>query len=145
MATAKKRPTGLTAIAILVIIGGVFLWLSGLYFLALAEILPMWGAMPTEAVGAMWIFTIAGPISMIFGILYFIMSYGLLKGKGWAWTGTIISLIIGTLICNIPTMANPSVYGLSSIIPSVIIAIIIIGYLTRPHVKEFFGKGVKTP
>jgi hypothetical protein len=32
---------------------------------------------------------------VMIGIIYLIVSYGLLKGKGWAWTVTIIVIITG--------------------------------------------------
>jgi hypothetical protein len=32
------------------------------------------------------------------GIAYFVMAYGLLKGKGWAWTITILILLLQTPI-----------------------------------------------
>jgi hypothetical protein len=32
---------------------------------------------------------------LILGIAYFVMAYGLLKGKGWAWTVTVVLSCIG--------------------------------------------------
>jgi hypothetical protein len=34
-------------------------------------------------------------ISRRLGIAYFVMAYGLLKGKGWAWTITVVLSCIG--------------------------------------------------
>ena len=34
-------------------------------------------------------------ISRRLGIAYFVMAYGLLKGKGWAWTVTVVLSCIG--------------------------------------------------
>ena len=69
----KKRPTGVTIIAILIIIGGILLLLAGI------------GGV---AVGSLFIsqifglgFVIIGAIILAVGIGYLVVSYGLLKGK----------------------------------------------------------------
>jgi uncharacterized membrane protein (DUF2068 family) len=63
------------------------------------------------------------------------MAYGLWKGKGWAWTITLVLSFIGIA------------FGLASIVTGnigavfhLIINIIVVYYLYRPHVKVFFGK-----
>ena len=65
---------------------------------------------------------------------------GLLKGRGWAWTVTIILSII-SIVWNTITIATAANFG--GII-SIIIDAIIIYYLYRPHVKAYFGKAVRT-
>jgi uncharacterized membrane protein (DUF2068 family) len=69
------------------------------------------------------------------GIAFLVMAYGLWKGKGWAWTITLVLSFIGIAL------------GLASIVTGkivellpVIINAIIIYYLYRPDVKVFFGK-----
>lgn len=44
-------------------------------------------------IGGMSIVT--GVAILILGIAYFVMAYGLLKGKGWAWTVTVVLYCIG--------------------------------------------------
>jgi len=97
-----------------------------------------------------------GAILLVIGIGYIIMSYGLLKGKGWAWTITIILSLIGIAI-NVVSAITASVYDISAVNtmnsnPSsiisgitgsaivIVINIVIIYYLYRTHVKVFFGK-----
>jgi uncharacterized membrane protein (DUF2068 family) len=79
---------------------------------------------------------IAGVLIAI-GVGYLIVSYGLLKGKGWAWSITLILSYIGIAL------------GVASIISGnflsiihLIINIAVIYYLYRTHVKTFFGKSV---
>jgi uncharacterized membrane protein HdeD (DUF308 family) len=68
MESQKHRPLGVTVIAILTIIGGIIFLASGLILLILG----------------------IGIILLALGIAYLVMAYGLWKGKGWAWTITLI-------------------------------------------------------
>ena len=79
-----------------------------------------------------------GGILLAMAIVSFVVAYGLLKGRGWAWTVTIILSII-SIVWNAITIATAANFG--GII-SIIISAIIIYYLYRPHVKAYFGKGV---
>ena len=40
----------------------------------------------------------AGVALLALGIAYFVMAYGLLKGKGWAWTITVLLSYIGIAV-----------------------------------------------
>ena len=97
-------------------------------------------------------FLVLGAVLLIIGIGYLIMSYGLLKGKGWAWTITIILTIISIVIqiisgftnsivmTSITNHQNSILSGFVGQIIGIAINIIILYYLYRPHVKAFFGK-----
>jgi uncharacterized membrane protein (DUF2068 family) len=76
-----------------------------------------------------------GAVLVAIGIGYIVVSYGLLKGKGWAWSITLILSYIGIAI----GIASIVTGNLLSII-HLIINIVIIWYLYRPHIKVFFGK-----
>jgi len=82
---------------------------------------------------------VIGGVLIAIGIVHFIVAYGLLNGKRWAWIVTIILSII-----NIVSNAISIVTGAGNIagIVGIIISGIIIYYLYRPHVKAYFGKGV---
>ena len=60
----------------------------------------------------LWVYYI-----IIFSLSAIILPYGLLRGRGWAWT---VGGILYTL--------------------SIPIGLVFLYYLTRPHVKEYFGK-----
>ncbi len=86
-----------------------------------------------------------GGIGIVFGavlvalaVVSFVVAYGLLKGRGWAWTISIILSII-SIVWNAITLITAANFG--GII-SIIISAIILYYLFRPHVKAYFGKGV---
>ncbi len=73
--------------------------------------------------------------ALIIGILMFILSTGMWVMKSWAWTFTLIIQIIGI----IRELAAYFLEGQYLGIFSLIIAIVIIYYLTRPEIKEGFG------
>jgi hypothetical protein len=79
-----------------------------------------------------------GAVLVAIAIVSFVVAYGLLKGKRWAWTVAIILSII-SIVWNAITLVTAANYG--GII-SIIISGIILYYLFRPHVKAYFGKGV---
>jgi hypothetical protein len=137
----KKRPTGVTVIAILVIIGGILLLLAGIAAVAV-------GSLFLSQITGLG-FVIIGSIILAVGIGYLAVSYGLLKGKRWAWTITVVLLFIGIAIdvasiifgsfainMNISNFLSAN----SGSVASIIISIIILYYLYRPHIKSYFGK-----
>lgn len=106
----KERPTGVTVVAVLKIIGGI-----------MSSLLVDLGALGP----------VLGGIALIMGIFSFVLAYGLLKGRSWAWTVTFIFTAIGILV---GLVSLP--FGLIDLT----INVMIIYYLTRAHIKEFFGK-----
>jgi hypothetical protein len=79
------------------------------------------------------------------------MFYGLLKGREWAWSVTIIVSVfnivasvtfLASSFYNFPITNNNNPVFLGSMILAYKIGInaIILYYLYRPHVKIFFGK-----
>jgi hypothetical protein len=160
--TPKSRPIGVTIIAILNIIGGVLMLIFGIGLITLGAVLP---TLPPSAFNQsglqgnltagqapipagpppMALQFLLGGVGIAFGavlvalaIVSFVVAYGLLKGRRWAWTITIILSII-SIVWNAITIATAANFGG---IVSIIISGIIIYYLYRPHVKAYFGKGV---
>jgi anaerobic C4-dicarboxylate transporter len=95
-----------------------------------------------------------GAVVLAVGIGYLVVSYGLLKGKGWAWIITIILTIIAIAVQIISgvtaSMFNASfidetnsfVTGIIAQIIGIAINGIILYYLYRPNVKAFFGRSL---
>jgi len=150
----KPPPIGVTIIAILNIIGGIIMLLIGLGLAAAGAILPFvpqsefqqqqqnltagdidLSQVPPSLVGG-GVLAIGG-ILIAIGILSFVVAYGLLKGRRWAWILTVILSIISIVLAAITIAAG----SIPSII-SIIISGIILYYLYRPHVKAYFGKTV---
>lgn len=161
MQNKQQRPIGVTIIAILTIISGILLLLSGIALVTLGAFIsgPVNTTTTTSAssnIGAQFIGVISaavGGVLLAIGIGYIVMFYGLLKGKGWAWTITIILLIIGIVIQIVSTSigsvftASSSLHNASNVSSGIVGSIIgiainiaILYYLYRPHVKAYFGK-----
>ena len=154
------RPTGVTIISVLAIISGILLLFGGFSLIgagALFSIAPSDisnNHNGPESMGSFFgiVFLLLGAVLLVIAIGYLVMSYGLLKGKGWAWTITIILTVISIAIQIISGIANSIIVasisndgtsimsGLIGQIIGIAINIIILYYLYRPHVKAFFGK-----
>ncbi|HZB17033.1 MAG TPA: hypothetical protein VE445_07690 [Nitrososphaeraceae archaeon] len=138
----KKRPIGVTVIAILIIIDGILFLLAGIGAVAVGSLFML------QNTGL--VFVIIGAILLAVGIGYIVVSYGLLKGKRWAWTITMVLLFIGIAINVVSIIIfgyftfNMDTYSFlasnSGSIAGIIISVIILYYLYRPHVKSYFGK-----
>jgi hypothetical protein len=130
----RTRPTGVTILAILEIIGAILSLLGAVFFFtigALAGVAPAAGPLG----GLFAVIGVAfGGLLLILALIGFVLAYGFWTGKGWAWILGIIFSIIGIIIGLASIIGNPaSIVG-------IIINVLIIYYLTRPHVKAWFGK-----
>jgi len=118
----RERPFGVTLLAVLYILEGIFVLLIPVLFsLVLSSFLgEMGGFLDFSDLAAVsitcWLFF------GIIALLYFLIAFGLLAGKGWARIIAIIFAIIG--LFNIPI--------------GTIISIIILIYLFRSDVKAYF-------
>jgi hypothetical protein len=77
----------------------------------------------------------SGGVLVAIGIAYLAVSYGLIKGRGWAWSVTVILSYIGIIMSIIAIVG-----GNFASIAQLIISIVIIYFLYRPQAKAFFGK-----
>jgi hypothetical protein len=82
---------------------------------------------------------VTGAAILTLGIAYFVMAYGLLKGKGWAWTVTVILCCIGIAL-RLVSVVTGHLDGIFNIL----INAFIFYYIYRPYVKSFFGKATTT-
>jgi uncharacterized membrane protein (UPF0136 family) len=82
-----------------------------------------------------------GGMLIAIGIVYFIVAYGLLKGKRWAWTVSVVISII-SIVLNAISIATTAVNIVAIVL--IIISGVILYYLYRPHVKAYFGKASRT-
>jgi hypothetical protein len=119
-----ERPTGVTILAILYFVQGIF-WLlvPVMITICLSSLftlpgLPENGDMDLFSTGMMmcWV------VFIIVALFYFIVGFGLLKGKNWA---RIIAIIL-------------AIFGLFNIPIGTIISIIILIYLFKADVKAYF-------
>ena len=143
----SKRPLGVTILAILAFIGAIV----GVYSLIALLSSDVHLYITLYQVRIMWIRAI------IMTILLLSLAYGFLKGLRWSWFLGMIMLVIG-IILHVRGMLiffeTLSLYQIQSeismpyiiamsIIPLVILGLILfyLIYLTRPHVKTYFGIG----
>jgi hypothetical protein len=155
----QSRPRGVSIIAILIIIAGVLSLLLGIGLVVIGPFLMnglhttsgnLGSQIEPQILGI--IFLVFGGILLGLGFANLVMAYGLWRGKGRAWTISIIVLFIGIAI-NIVSLSIPSVTGVfsdtGSVLTRVVSGIVSIGitafvvyYLYRPHVKAYFGKTI---
>jgi uncharacterized membrane protein HdeD (DUF308 family) len=143
----KHRPLGVTIIAILTIIGGIAFLASGITAVTVAPFLsgvnitnnnvsPATGTLVTiPQTLLVGMSAVTGVALLTLGIAYFVMAYGLLKGKGWAWTITVVLSCIGIALGFVSVVT-----GHVGAIFNILINAFILYYIYRPYVKSFFGK-----
>jgi hypothetical protein len=136
------RPFGVSIIAILNVISGIIMLIGGVGLAAVGSALPTMTTVDPNAGGQMALVGLlgggaaaVGAVLIVLGIVSFIVAWGLFKGKGWAWTVTIILSAI-SVIMGIVSLVG----GNFGAIVNIIIAGVVIYYLYRPHVKAYFGK-----
>ena len=134
----QQRPTGITVISILMIIGGLILLFTGIAPLVIGPLISIDSDYSTGSLG--FLITIGGLALVILGIASLIVSWGLLKGKKWARTITLIISFIAIIFAIISLVSSGDLIHVISII----IYGIIIYYMFTNKVKLFFGS-VKEP
>ena len=132
----QHRPTGITIISVLMIIGGLILLFTGITPLLIGPLISTDSNYQTSG----FLITIGGLTLVVLGIASLIVSWGLLKGKGWARTITLIISFIAIIFAIISLVSS----GELTHVISIIIYGIIIYYMFTDKVKLFFGR-VKEP
>jgi len=117
---------------LITIIGALFL-IFALFYIALgiAGILNLYDLSGMDFVYSMSISTV-GVTALIIGIIYAMVGYGFIMGWKVMWYLGVIFTIIGLI------MSIPFVFVLVGIVTLIIYALVLY-YLFRPGVKEFFG------
>jgi hypothetical protein len=125
-----SRPLGVTIVAILMIIEGIFLILGGISGIAV-------GGIMADELGIGGAIIAASSVGLALGIAGLFIAWGLISGKGWAWIITIIITIIMAIV-NIISIAS----GRYEHIFGLIINGVILYYMYRPQVKAYFGRTI---
>lgn len=136
-----KRPTGVTVLAILAIIYGIFSLLLALLGLLGSALLASGVAAQTikYSAGTLAYATIA---DAVLGILYLAFGIGAFSLKRWAWTAGVVALVLDV----IRQIVGFVIQGFSASrivgpIITIVIALVVLWYLFRPHVRAAFGFG----
>jgi hypothetical protein len=134
MIRKPSRPVGVTILAVLEILIGIIGLLASLAiigFSALFSTLPRVGSL----LGTIGL--IIGGVVLFFSLIWLATGAGFLHGRGWSWTlGMIFSILslLGTIGALTIGLITGGVGGL-------VFWGLMLYYLTRTHVKAFFGKG----
>jgi hypothetical protein len=131
----RERPLGITILAVLAIIGGIFLLLGGLALLALGGVAASQGDSVSGALGGFA--AILGIVTLVLAILYLAFGVGAWMLKPWAWTLGVVSQVLSLLIALVQIILGSSITGQ---IVGIIISAVILYYLFTPNVKAAFGK-----
>jgi len=157
----RRRPKGVTIIGILTIIIGILLLSGGVVLVVLAPIIGQFSfhnsdtstlasndsfsfnvngtniTLPNNSMFPILsgFLSIIGSIMVVLGIAFFVVAWGLFKGKEWAWGVTVILTVI-TLVISVITIIGGNLGSIFTII----IAGIVLYYLYRKNIKMFFGK-----
>lgn len=120
-----NRPTGVTILAIIQILAGL------VYFIAGAGIVFLGGVIG-DIYGA--IGGVIGFFFILLAVLEFVVAWGYLSRKGWARLAGLVLAGLGILE-GLSTLPNGAL--------TIILDAIVIYYLTRPHIVDWFAG--KTP
>lgn len=115
---------GITILAILWILGGLFWITAGLL-----------GGAVLGFIGLGILGAALGIILFIIGIIDLLIGIGCLKGWGWIWTVGVIVVIINIALHLLALVSG----GIGAIL-GLAIGILILWYLFQPNVKAFFGE-----
>jgi hypothetical protein len=139
----RKRPTGVTILAILEILGGILELVLALGFFALAALINV--ADVRDRIGTSvpdWVlnnaplfFGALGLFFLIMAIISLVLGWAFLKGKSWARTLAIIFLVLSIIGNVIGIVGGTNVF---SVILSILLPVIIVIYLYQPSVKAWF-------
>lgn len=128
---AVQRPTGITILAVLSAIGGVFGLLAGIALLTA-------GTVVGAATGLGGFVFVAGLIVLAYSVLSLVLAYGFWNLKPWAWPLGIAVQALGILQAVLQFANNSS--NVASLVIGVGIAALILWYLFQPNVKAAFGR-----
>ncbi len=133
MANEKSRPILITIIAILEFLSGLVLLLAGIAIVA--GMITMADVPDAAVLGAY-----GGGVFIVIGIIAIIIAGGFWNGWKIMWYLGIIFSILSLIFTIYAIATSPSIgAAIGANIISIIINLIILFYLTRQGVKEFFG------
>ncbi|SRR5579875_1672273 len=135
-----KRPVGVTTLAVVAIIVGIFyllLALLGVVGLALES-----SGIPTTASGVGTATLVYATISdAILGILSLAFGIGAFRLEGWAWITAVIALVLYGIRAALDVVMQG--FRAERMVVSgitIVIVLLLLWYLSRPNVRAAFGR-----
>jgi hypothetical protein len=133
MMQKPQRPTGIAILAILGFIGGIIGLLGGALFLEVGSS----GILSSYGIGMFsGLISLLGGIIIVIGLFAIFVSWGMWSGKSWAWYLAVVLYAIG-LITGLVLLVVGALLG----VVSLLIDLLLLWYMFRPHVKAYFGIG----
>ena len=127
--SSVSRPMGVAILAILEAVAGIYFLITGFGEFLTASIIRSLALSGIPAEVFPMIPRAIGALLILFGLVSILLAWGLWTGKGWARMVAFVFAILG-IILNV----------ISFHIIGLIIDVILIYYLTRHNVKQFFTK-----
>jgi hypothetical protein len=124
-----QRPTGVTILAVLAALGGIFGILAGLALLGLGSFV--------AATGLGGLAFVFGLIVLVLGIAELALAYGFWTAKPWAWQYGILLQVVSVLVAVVEVVLGYAT--ISGVIIGIVVAGIIVYYLNTPDVRRYFG------
>jgi uncharacterized membrane protein (DUF2068 family) len=155
----RRRPTGVTILAVLFVIAGAFTLLGGIGTLVAIPFVsnvnlndinnelqfngqqPLLtpGEQSALAQGSGSILTVLGAVLIPLGIASLVVAYGLFKAKSWAWVVAVVLSIIGVVV-NVISLVTANMGAMTGALVGIAINAIVLYYLSRRNVRQYFGK-----
>jgi membrane protein YdbS with pleckstrin-like domain len=146
----RKRPTGVTIMAILQLVISGLMLLSAAGFLVISLLVSnqqVRDAIGDDAPGwlvenATMIFGSLAVLFLLLAAVAFMIGYAFLKGRSWAWVAGIVFALISIM----SAFVNPLLRGFSdpswvlNLAVDLVVPWLIIIYLNQPSVKAFFNR-----
>jgi hypothetical protein len=126
------RPTAITIIAVLALIGGIVLILGGLALIGLGGVAAAVGAAGAGGLAFLW-----GLVTIVEGVAELAIAYGFWTLKAWAWRLGVI-LAFASVVLSIVGIVFRG-FDLVNIALTIVIAAVWIYYLNLPSVRTLFG------
>ena len=148
------RPTGVTIVGVLFIIGGALALLAGIATLSAvpfaANLMPngvsnglqLNGQQSALIGGSGAILTAIGTVLIPLGIVTLAVAYGLFKAKKWAWSiAVVLSAVLFAI--NVISLVTGNMSAITGAVIGMAINAIVLYYLSRRNVRQYFGKATK--
>ncbi len=128
--TMRKRPLGITIIAILLFISAIIEIIGGISSVN--------GTIPTGSLSSV----LLGWFPLILGIIELVLAWGLWTLKSWAYWGTLVVEIVNILVHFFGFLGLPRTHSALAVISGGIVSIIIVIYLlVDRNVRRAFQTG----
>lgn len=130
MQGGMTRPTGVTILAVLAAIGGIFGILAGIGLLGLGSFVAAYTGLGGLAV-------VFGLVVLVLGIAELALAYGFWTAKPWAWQYGILIQVVSVVISIIEVVLGYA--SITGVIIGIVVAAIIVYYLNTPDVRRYFA------